>query len=172
MVFIMANVKLVNVDMLQYFKGKQDAYNDGVYAKKADITTVFRYKGTVDNFADLPSTDQAVGDTYNVVNADKANNVKAGDNVVWNGTAWDVLSGIFDINDAVKVQAETMTAGVKVATITVNGVDTDINVPAVTAASEASTGLKLATITINGTATEVYAEVAENADIDALFASV
>lgn len=168
----MANEKLINVDMLQYFKGKQDAYNEGIYAKKADLTTVFRYKGTVDNFADLPAADQVVGDTYNVANADNTNNVKAGDNVVWNGTAWDVLSGIFDINDAVKVQAETMTAGTKVATITVNGVDTEINVPAVTAASEASAGIKLATITIDGAATEVYAEVAENTDIDALFASV
>lgn len=31
-------------------------------------------------------------------NADKANNIKAGDNVAWTGTEWDVLSGVVDLS--------------------------------------------------------------------------
>lgn len=68
------------------------------YAKTADISTVYRYKGTVATYAALPSADQAVGDVYNVEAADSANGVKAGDNLAWNGTAWDNLSGVVDLS--------------------------------------------------------------------------
>lgn len=37
-------------------------------AKKSDITTVFRYKGSVENVSDLPTADVQVGDVYNVKN--------------------------------------------------------------------------------------------------------
>lgn len=67
------------------------------YAKLTDITSAYRYKGTVDNYSDLPTTHK-VGDVYNVKNADAANNIKAGDNVVWNGTEWDNLSGVVDLS--------------------------------------------------------------------------
>ena len=164
------NEKFVQYAQLSHFKTKQDEFNAGLYAKKADLTTVFRYKGTVDTFADLPASDQVVGDTYNVVAADVAHNVKAGDNVVWNGTDWDVLSGIFDINAAVKVQAETMTAGTKVATITIDGVPTEINVPKVTATATDTAGYKAATISVNGTDVDVYVPVCTDDDIDAMFA--
>lgn len=67
------------------------------YAKLTDITSAYRYKGTVDNYSDLPTTHK-VGDVYNIKNADAANNIKAGDNVVWNGTEWDNLSGVVDLS--------------------------------------------------------------------------
>lgn len=67
------------------------------YAKLTDITSAYRYKGTVDNYSDLPTTHK-VGDVYNIKNADVANNIKAGDNVVWNGTEWDNLSGVVDLS--------------------------------------------------------------------------
>lgn len=67
------------------------------YAKLTDITAAYRYKGTVDNYSDLP-TAHKVGDVYNIKNADAANNIKAGDNVVWNGTEWDNLSGVVDLS--------------------------------------------------------------------------
>lgn len=67
------------------------------YAKLTDITSAYRYKGTVDNYSDLP-TAHKTGDVYNIKNADAANKIKAGDNVVWNGTEWDNLSGVVDLS--------------------------------------------------------------------------
>lgn len=72
------------------------------YAKKSDISSVYKYKGSVENYAALPSTNQQVGDTYNVEQADASHNIKAGDNVAWNGTAWDVLSGTVDLSGYVQ----------------------------------------------------------------------
>lgn len=72
------------------------------YAKKADIASVYKYKGTVSTYAELPSSDQQIGDTYNVETADAEHNVKAGDNVSWNGTAWDVLAGTVDLSGYVE----------------------------------------------------------------------
>lgn len=72
------------------------------YAKKTDITAVYKYKGSVENYAALPSSGQQVGDTYNVKAADSSHNIKAGDNVSWDGTAWDVLSGVVDLTGYVQ----------------------------------------------------------------------
>lgn len=60
------------------------------------ISSVMTYKGTVANYSDLP-TNASTGDTYNITNASAYN--KAGDNAVWNGTAWDVLSGTIDLSN-------------------------------------------------------------------------
>ena len=66
--------------------------------KKTDITTVFRYRGSVDTYADLPTSGIAVGDTYNVAAADATHSINAGDNVSWNGNDWDNLAGIVDLS--------------------------------------------------------------------------
>lgn len=71
------------------------------YAKKSDVTSAVKYKGTVATYAALPSANRAVGDLYNVEQADATHGVRAGDNVVWNGTAWDVQSGTVDLSDYV-----------------------------------------------------------------------
>lgn len=67
------------------------------YAKKTDISTVYRYKGTKASYSALPSTGNTTGDVWNITAADTAHGVKAGDNVVWSGTAWDNLSGTVDL---------------------------------------------------------------------------
>lgn len=36
-------------------------------------------------------------DVYNVVAADASHGIKAGDNVVWNGNAWENSSGVADL---------------------------------------------------------------------------
>lgn len=76
---------------------------DRTYAKKADITTVYKYRGSVNTYADLPVNGNAVGDVYNVVAADASHGIKAGDNVVWNGNAWDNLSGMVDLSAYMKI---------------------------------------------------------------------
>lgn len=81
------------------------------YAKLTDITSAYRYKGTVNNYSDLPTTHK-VGDVYNIKNADAANNIKAGDNVVWNGTEWDNLSGVVDLSAySTKAEADKLYLG-------------------------------------------------------------
>lgn len=67
------------------------------YAKKSDIASVYIYKGSVANYAALPS-DAETGWVYNIEAADDTHSIKAGDNVAWNGTAWDNLSGIFEVD--------------------------------------------------------------------------
>lgn len=62
----------------------------------ASAQKAISYRGSVDNYADLPALPHN-GDMYNIVNADSTNQVKAGDNVVWNGTDWDNLSGYFEL---------------------------------------------------------------------------
>lgn len=68
------------------------------YAKKTDVSSVYKYKGSVENYEGLPVSDQQVGDTYNVKVADNSHGIKAGDNIVWDGSAWDVLSGTVDLS--------------------------------------------------------------------------
>ena len=86
--------------------GITDAYTkDEVNAK---VSSVYRYKGTVSTYAELPVSGQEVGDVWNVETADSAHGIKAGDNVAWNGTAWDVLAGEIDLT-AYATKAELAT---------------------------------------------------------------
>lgn len=69
------------------------------------VSSVVTYRGTVDSFADLPTelTADNTGDMYNIKNAGGADSsgdeIKAGDNVVWNGSGWDDQSGHVDLSD-------------------------------------------------------------------------
>lgn len=74
------------------------------YALASDITAVYKYKGSVASYSLLPSTDQEVGDVYNVEAADATNGINAGDNVAWNGTGWDVLAGTVDLSGYVQAE--------------------------------------------------------------------
>lgn len=87
------------VDLTPYAK---TADIDSTYAKKTDISTAFRYKGSVDTYSTLPTNGVAVGDVYNITAADTAHGVKAGDNVAWNGNDWDNLSGVVDLSAYLK----------------------------------------------------------------------
>lgn len=65
-----------------------DAFN---YALKTDITGIYKYKGSVSTFDDLPKTGMAAGDVYDV----KSN----GQNYSWTGTEWDSLGQIFSFDN-------------------------------------------------------------------------
>ena len=74
----------------------------------AKVTSVYRYKGTASTYADLPSSGQEVGDVWNIETADSTHGIKAGDNVAWTGTEWDVLAGEIDLSAyATKTDLET-----------------------------------------------------------------
>ena len=62
-----------------------------VYAKKSDIVNVYRYKGSVDTYSNLPSGDLNSGDVYNVEDTGK--------NYAWTGSDWDDLGGSFEFEE-------------------------------------------------------------------------
>lgn len=71
------------------------------YVKNTEIASVLIYCGSVNSFSNLPNN-ALIGDVYNVVTAGgtDANGtaIKAGDNVAYNGTGWDVLAGTVDLS--------------------------------------------------------------------------
>lgn len=69
-----------------------------VYAKKSDIAKAVNYKGSMNSYGELPKSGMAVGDMYNITTEDKANGIKAGDNVVYNGNSWDNMGGTIDFS--------------------------------------------------------------------------
>ena len=72
------------------------------YAKKADVSSALKYKGSKDTYANLPTSNNQMGDVWNIVQADASHNIKAGDNVAWNGSSWDVLAGTVDLTGYVE----------------------------------------------------------------------
>ncbi len=70
-----------------------------VEAALTKVTGFAKYAGSVDNYSDLPVSGNNVGDVWNIVNADATHQIKAGDNVIWNGKAWDNLSGFVDLSN-------------------------------------------------------------------------
>ena len=91
-------IEAVNIDGLpQPIRDKTVMINLSEYAKKADVTNLFRYKSSVYSYDYLPTAGMQIGDVYNIENDGgkdfKGIDIKAGDNVVWNGSSWDVLGG-------------------------------------------------------------------------------
>lgn len=70
-----------------------------VEAALPKVTGFAKYAGSVDNYSDLPVSGNNAGDVWNIVNADAAHQIKAGDNVIWNGKVWDNLSGFVDLSN-------------------------------------------------------------------------
>ena len=82
-----------------------------VTAAQLGLATVYKYNGSVETYADLPTSGQQVGDVYNVKQADPDHNIEAGDNVAWDGTAWDILAGDTDLSGYAQLNsANTFTA--------------------------------------------------------------
>lgn len=101
-----------------------------VTAEQLGLTTVYQYKGSVDTYADLPTTGQKVGDVWNVETADPDHGIKAGDNVAWDGAQWDILGGNHDLSGYAQLNAaNTFTAA--------NTFNSNIVVRAATAAGSA-----------------------------------
>ena len=66
------------------------------------ISTVYKYKGSVATYDKLPSSDQQVGDVWNVESD--------GHNYAWTGTEWDRLAGTVDLTNYVTLNtAQTIT---------------------------------------------------------------
>lgn len=118
------------------------------------LTGVMKYAGQVDNYSDLADVTKNKGDVWNIVNADPAHGIKAGDNVAWNGTDWDDLSGTVDLSiyaEKADYQKTITSATANGATITFNHKDgttsttTVNNVASATAATNDAKGQKIDT---------------------------
>lgn len=83
--------------------GITDAYTRTEIDNK--LSASMTYQGSVDAFTDLPAKPNK-GDVYNIKTAGgtgaDGTAVKAGDNVAWNGTGWDVLGGAIDLSGYVE----------------------------------------------------------------------
>lgn len=101
-----------------------------VTAAQLGLATVYKYKGSVETYAALPTSGQQVGDVYNVKQADPDHNIEAGDNVAWDGEKWDILAGDTDLSGYAQLNAaNTFTAA--------NTFNSNIVVRAATAAGSA-----------------------------------
>lgn len=75
--------------------GITDAYTKA--ETDAKVSSVYRYRGSVDIYSELPAEGNVVGDVWNVASADAEHGIVAGDNVAWTGEEWDRLSGEVDL---------------------------------------------------------------------------
>lgn len=100
-VFVLASGKQSPATSLAGY-GITDAYTKTEIDSK--LTSAVKYKGSVDNYSDLPKSNVSNGDMYNIKNADTSMGIKAGDNVVFNAAEniWDVQSGTTDLSGCVQ----------------------------------------------------------------------
>lgn len=99
----------------------QTQVNNGLQS----LTSAVKYRGSVASFSALPASGQSVGDMYNIKAAGgtDANGtaIRAGDNVVWNGSGWDDQAGTVDLSNYYtksEVNGAVVSATVSNATIT------------------------------------------------------
>lgn len=141
-----------------------------------DMTKVFSYQGSVPTFSDLTTKADytpAVGHVWNIVAAGGTigdATIKAGDNVVYNGTGWDILAGTIDLSGYATTAAMNTAIGTAVDTA---ADDATAKAKAAQAAAEATASAALAVeaekITANANAitalqtkdTELAADIAK-----------
>lgn len=71
-------------------------------ALKSDITAVYRYKGSVNNYASLPAEGNETGDVWNVE--------ATGMNYAWDGEKWDALGEAFQIESITNAEIDAIVA--------------------------------------------------------------
>lgn len=122
---------------LANYYNKTEVYNqyesDAKYATKNELEvvnnkfiTVFRYKGSKPRYEDLPTTDNQIGDVWNV------GATLDGPNYVWTGEAWDLLgytsSGFGDVDGIDGSFSCTPVPHLTLTASKVNGVDSTVDV--------------------------------------------
>lgn len=73
------------------------------YAKKSDITNVYKWKGSKATYADLPSSGNTVGDVWDVQEDNQ--------NYGWTGTGWDPLGPVVEIASITTEEIDTIVNG-------------------------------------------------------------
>lgn len=72
-------------------------------ALKSDLTSLYRYKGSVTNYASLPAEGNEVGDVWNVE--------ATGMNYGWTGSGWDALGEAFSIESITNAEIDAIMEG-------------------------------------------------------------
>lgn len=80
--------------------GAISAADADTFAKKSDLTSVYKYKGSVATVAELPASGNTEGDVWNVEATDM--------NYGWTGTAWDPLGQMFSVDSITNAEIDTI----------------------------------------------------------------
>ena len=80
----------------------QNIRNKPDLALKSDLSHVYRFKGSVTNYASLPAENNMAGDVWNVE--------ATGMNYAWTGNAWDALGETFEIQSITNAEIDSITA--------------------------------------------------------------
>ena len=96
--------KAVNIDL-------------STYAKKTDIASAYRYKGSKATYADLPTTGNTAGDVWNVESNDM--------NYAWTGSKWDPLGASIDLTGYATTEAMNNALNNKVDKVNGKGLSTN-----------------------------------------------
>ena len=91
--------KAVNITVPTTVAALSDA---GSYALKSDLASVYRYKGSVASYADLPGSGNTVGDVWDVAE----DNMNYG----WTGSAWDPLGQSFTLEFVTNAEIDAILA--------------------------------------------------------------
>ena len=97
----------VKFGLIKLYDGTGDNI-DGTMTQHAisqRLSSIYRFKGSLEDYEDLPKNPE-IGDTYNIANPNIANHIKSGDNLAWNGTGWDNLSGLMDLSNYLQKNGE------------------------------------------------------------------
>jgi hypothetical protein len=64
------------------------------------VSMIYEYMGSVSTYSDLPAgTSVNAGDVYMVQTADPTHNIAAGDDVMWNGSEWELLDSVISSDE-------------------------------------------------------------------------
>lgn len=80
--------------------GAIPAADADTFAKKSDLTSVYKYKGSVATLAELPADGNTEGDVWNVEATDM--------NYGWTGSAWDPLGQLFSIDSITNAEIDVI----------------------------------------------------------------
>ena len=137
-----------STDTLTNYYKKSETYNKTEIDSK--ISSVYKYKGSVASYEDLPSEDLTIGDVYNVETD--------GSNYAWNGVIWDKLGGDVDLSNYYnKTQTDNLLSG-KVDNTTLNDYYTKTR-------TDELLGGKVDTSTYNSKMTQIDTSLGNKANI-------
>lgn len=63
------------------------------------VSMIYTYMGSVATYSDLPESGMNAGDVYMIQTADAEHNIAAGDDVMWNGSEWELLNAVISSDD-------------------------------------------------------------------------
>lgn len=123
------------------------------------ISSALTYKGTIDEWSDLPTSGQSVGDMYIASTTFTHSTVtyNAGDFFIWNGSSWDVVQGTTSVTDGNITLAMN---GTQQTVATIDGQPIHITSPQITTSNVS--GLNTSSYSLNGTSHGSYTATAND----------